>query len=204
MAEHRSIACLPADVYPKHLGATNSPRLYPSSLVVVNPARRRPPKMSMFRAKKLDLGCFVKARTIRDHTKRKVFEEFETERCAPPPPLSRLGRIATIASVLGMTMLTWKQQTSAAVHHPKHDSHAPSARRSPAAADADALLHPPDADPEPLHHGRPGPRCPERLQNVKSEDVQVGLRCLVADGGQFNFRMQAMAGNLPGVKRASW
>lgn len=38
------------------------------------------PIMSMFRAKKLDLGCFVKARTIRDHTKRKVFEEFETER----------------------------------------------------------------------------------------------------------------------------
>jgi hypothetical protein len=39
-----------------------------------------PPIMSMFRAKKLDLGCFVKARTIRDHTKRKVFEEHETER----------------------------------------------------------------------------------------------------------------------------
>lgn len=36
--------------------------------------------MSMFRAKKLDLGCFTKIRTIRDHTKRKVFEEFETER----------------------------------------------------------------------------------------------------------------------------
>lgn len=41
--------------------------------------------MSMFRAKKLDLGCFVKARTIRDHTKRKVFEQFETERCAGSP-----------------------------------------------------------------------------------------------------------------------
>lgn len=38
--------------------------------------------MSMFRAKKLDLGCFVKVRTLRDHTKRKVFEEYETERCA--------------------------------------------------------------------------------------------------------------------------
>ncbi|QPG98652.1 hypothetical protein C2857_007830 [Epichloe festucae Fl1] len=38
--------------------------------------------MSMFRAKKLDLGCFVKARTIRDHTKRKVFEQFEPERQA--------------------------------------------------------------------------------------------------------------------------
>lgn len=38
--------------------------------------------MSMFRAKKLDLGCFVNVRTLRDHTKRKVFEQNETERCA--------------------------------------------------------------------------------------------------------------------------
>lgn len=36
--------------------------------------------MSMFRAKKLDLGCFVNTRVIRDHTKRKVFEQYETER----------------------------------------------------------------------------------------------------------------------------
>lgn len=57
----------------------------------VHSSRKRPPKsptMSMFRAKKLDLGCFVKARTIRDHTKRKVFEQFEPERCADPPPPS--------------------------------------------------------------------------------------------------------------------
>ncbi|KAG9242039.1 putative 37S ribosomal protein MRP2, mitochondrial [Calycina marina] len=38
--------------------------------------------MSMFRAKKLDLGCFVNARVIRDHTKRKVFAEHEAERQA--------------------------------------------------------------------------------------------------------------------------
>lgn len=39
-----------------------------------------PHTMSMFRAKKLDLGCFTKIRNIRDHTKRKVFEQFEPER----------------------------------------------------------------------------------------------------------------------------
>jgi len=39
-----------------------------------------PPKMSMFRAKKLDLGCFVNIKVIRDHTKRKVFEQHEQER----------------------------------------------------------------------------------------------------------------------------
>lgn len=38
--------------------------------------------MSMFRAKKLDLGCFINTRIIRDHTKRKVVEEYEPERCA--------------------------------------------------------------------------------------------------------------------------
>jgi len=42
--------------------------------------------MSMFRAKKLDLGCFVNIKTIRDHSKRKAFEAFETQRCVPPPP----------------------------------------------------------------------------------------------------------------------
>ena len=36
--------------------------------------------MSMFRAKKLDLGCHITARIIRDHTKRKVFAEYEVER----------------------------------------------------------------------------------------------------------------------------
>jgi small subunit ribosomal protein S14 len=38
--------------------------------------------MSFFRAKKLDLGGFVNIKVIRDHTKRKVFEEWEPERYA--------------------------------------------------------------------------------------------------------------------------
>lgn len=36
--------------------------------------------MAQFRAKKLDLGCFVNIMNIRDHTKRKVFEQHEPER----------------------------------------------------------------------------------------------------------------------------
>jgi hypothetical protein len=35
----------------------------------------------MFRAKKLDIGCFVNIKVIRDHTKRKVFAEHETRTC---------------------------------------------------------------------------------------------------------------------------
>jgi len=36
--------------------------------------------MAHFRAKKLDLGGFANVYTIRDHTKRKVFEQHEVER----------------------------------------------------------------------------------------------------------------------------
>ena len=36
--------------------------------------------MSQFRAKRLDLGCFTNIKNIRDHTKRKVFEQHEPER----------------------------------------------------------------------------------------------------------------------------
>lgn len=41
--------------------------------------------MSMFRAKKLDITGYVNIRVIRDHTKRKVFEQHEAERYAPLP-----------------------------------------------------------------------------------------------------------------------
>ena len=39
-----------------------------------------PATMSQFRAKKLDLGCFLNIKIIRDHTKRKTFEQFEPQR----------------------------------------------------------------------------------------------------------------------------
>lgn len=36
--------------------------------------------MSQFRAKKLDIGGFINIKIIRDHTKRKTFEQFEPQR----------------------------------------------------------------------------------------------------------------------------
>ncbi|KAL7918235.1 hypothetical protein ACQKWADRAFT_304666 [Trichoderma austrokoningii] len=113
--------------------------------------------MSMFRAKKLDLGCFVKARTIRDHTKRKVFEEHETERQA----LRYMIRNTTLAPRVRATAQLQLSQMHA--------------------------------------YTRP---------------TQIRNRCIMGGQGRgvlrafkmtrFNFRMEAMAGNLPGVKRASW
>lgn len=36
--------------------------------------------MSQFRAKRLDISGFINPRVIRDHTKRKVVEQYEPER----------------------------------------------------------------------------------------------------------------------------
>jgi small subunit ribosomal protein S14 len=46
--------------------------------------------MAQFRPKKLDLGCFVNIMNIRDHTKRKVFEQHEPERYASSLTQSRI------------------------------------------------------------------------------------------------------------------
>jgi small subunit ribosomal protein S14 len=43
----------------------------------------------MFRAKKLDLGCFTNIRIIRDHSKRKAYEAAEAERYRLPSADSR-------------------------------------------------------------------------------------------------------------------
>lgn len=48
--------------------------------------------MSSARAKKLDLGCFVNIKIIRDHTKRKVYEQYETERYDDMPPREKRPR----------------------------------------------------------------------------------------------------------------
>ncbi|KAI9796689.1 MAG: 40S ribosomal protein mrp2, mitochondrial [Piccolia ochrophora] len=39
-------------------------------------------KTAPFRAKRLDIGCFINVRVLRDHSKRKAFAQHETERQA--------------------------------------------------------------------------------------------------------------------------
>ncbi|KAK0759451.1 hypothetical protein N5P37_007639 [Trichoderma harzianum] len=122
-----------------------------------SPKHTRQPNMSMFRAKKLDLGCFVKARTIRDHTKRKVFEEHEAERQA-------------LRYVIRNTTLPPRTRATAQLQL--------------------SQMH------------------------CYTRPTQIRNRCIMGGQGRgvlrafkmtrFNFRMEAMAGNLPGVKRASW
>lgn len=52
----------------------------------------------MFRSKKLDLGGFVNIKVIRDHTKRKVFEQNETERSVTTQPVYKTAILMILAS----------------------------------------------------------------------------------------------------------
>ncbi|KAI0475886.1 glucocorticoid receptor-like (DNA-binding domain) [Xylariaceae sp. FL0804] len=113
--------------------------------------------MSMFRAKKLDIGCCVNIRSIRDHSKRKAFAAYEPERQAlryiirntTLPPRTRAEAQLQLAQ---MHPYTWPVQING--------------------------------------------RC---IMGGKSRGVMRDFKL-----SRYNFRMQALAGNLPGVRKASW
>jgi len=113
--------------------------------------------MSMFRSKKLDLGCFVNIKVIRDHTKRKVFAEHEPERQA----LRYIIRNLTL----------------------------------PARTRAQAQLQ-----LSQMH-------CYTRATQIRNRCIEGGKgRGVLRDFKmtRYNFRVNALAGSLPGVKKASW
>ncbi|KAL5343427.1 hypothetical protein BJX70DRAFT_393991 [Aspergillus crustosus] len=113
--------------------------------------------MSHFRSKKLDLGGFVNARIIRDHTKRKVFEQNEPERQA-------------LRYIIRNTTLPQRARAQAQLQL--------------------AQMH---------AYTRP--------TQIKNRCVAGGIARFVFRDfrlARFQFRMQALAGELPGVKKASW
>ncbi|TVY36621.1 37S ribosomal protein MRP2, mitochondrial [Lachnellula occidentalis] len=113
--------------------------------------------MSMFRSKKLDLGCFVNIKVIRDHTKRKVFAENEPERQA-------LRYIIRNLSLPQRTRAQAQLQLS--------------------------QMH-----------------CYTRPTQIRNRCIEGGKgRGVLRDFKmtRYMFRMHALAGNLPGVKKASW
>ncbi|SPN99983.1 probable ribosomal protein S14 precursor, mitochondrial [Cephalotrichum gorgonifer] len=113
--------------------------------------------MSMFRAKKLDLSCFVNTRIIRDHTKRKVFEQSEPERQA-------------LRYVIRNTTL-------------------------PARVRAEAQL-----ELSQMHAYTRGTQIRNRcILGGKTRGILRDFKL-----SRYNFRMQALEGNIPGVKKASW
>ncbi|EMC98050.1 hypothetical protein BAUCODRAFT_32054 [Baudoinia panamericana UAMH 10762] len=113
--------------------------------------------MAQFRARKLDLGCFVNIKIIRDHTKRKVFEEHEPERQA----LRYLVRNTSLP------------------------------QRTRAQAQLQLTQMHPYTSPTKIKN-----RC---IMGGKGRGVSRAFRM-----ARFQFRMNALAGRLPGVKKASW
>ncbi|KFY36711.1 hypothetical protein V495_07657 [Pseudogymnoascus sp. VKM F-4514 (FW-929)] len=111
----------------------------------------------MFRSKKLDLGCFVNIKVIRDHTKRKVFAEHETERQA----LRYIIRNVTL----------------------------PNRMRAQAQLELSQM------------------HCYTRPSQIRNRCIEGGKgRGVLRDFkmSRYNFRMHALAGDIPGVKKASW
>ncbi|KAK5131274.1 hypothetical protein LTR08_001179 [Meristemomyces frigidus] len=113
--------------------------------------------MAHFRAKKLDLGCFTNIKIIRDHTKRKVFEENEPERQA-------------LRYVIRNTSLPQRTRAQAQLQLTQ--------------------------------------------MHCYTRPTQIRNRCIMGGKGRgvfrdfrmarYCFRMAALAGKLPGVKKASW
>ncbi|KAF2839006.1 glucocorticoid receptor-like (DNA-binding domain) [Patellaria atrata CBS 101060] len=113
--------------------------------------------MAQFRAKKLDLGCFVNVRNIRDHTKRKVFAEHEAERQA-------------LRYIIRNTSLSQRARAQAQLQLTQ------------------------------MH-------CYTRSTQIKNRCIMGGKgRGIMSDFnmGRYQFRINALAGNIPGVKKASW
>ncbi|KAK1775349.1 hypothetical protein QBC45DRAFT_422542 [Copromyces sp. CBS 386.78] len=113
--------------------------------------------MSMFRAKKLDLGCFTNIRVLRDHAKRKAFVEAEPERQA-------------LRYVIRNTTLPARTRAVAQLQLTQMHAY---------------------TRPTQIRN-----RC---TFGGKSRGVLRDFKMT-----RYNFRMNALMGNLPGVKKASW
>ncbi|QIW99320.1 hypothetical protein AMS68_004838 [Peltaster fructicola] len=113
--------------------------------------------MSQFRPKKLDLGCFINSKIIRDHTKRKVFMQNEPERQA-------------LRYIIRNTSLPQRTRAQAQLQLTQ------------------------------MH-------CYTKRTQMKSRCIMGGKgRGILNDFrmSRYQFRMNALAGLLPGVKKASW
>ncbi|KAL1959832.1 hypothetical protein VTO42DRAFT_977 [Malbranchea cinnamomea] len=113
--------------------------------------------MAQFRAKRLDLTGHVTPRIIRDHTKRKVFMEYEPERQA-------------LRYIIRNTSLPLRIRAQAQLKL--------------------SQMH-----------------CYTRSTQIKNRCIAGDVaRSVIRDFklGRYQFRQQALAGELPGVKKASW
>ena len=142
----------------------------------------------MFRSKKMDLGCFINIKVIRDHTKRKVYAGHETERYAfaRPRPQSKiafqhpLGDLRLSSSPGAFLLMRPSQQASPSICHPQPEPPSTNPRRRPTRIDPDALLHTSHPDSQSLYNGRKGKRYSAGFQDVKGTFGRISRRRLTA------------------------
>ncbi|KAI9812693.1 MAG: 40S ribosomal protein mrp2, mitochondrial [Thelocarpon impressellum] len=113
--------------------------------------------MAEFRSKVLDIASFINVRVLRDHTKRKVFAQHETERQA-------------LRYIIRNTTLPQRMRAQAQLELSQMHAY---------------------TRPTQIRN-----RC---IEGGKGRGVLSAFRM-----ARYPFRMNALAGNLPGVKKASW
>ncbi|CAF9930815.1 MAG: 40S ribosomal protein mrp2, mitochondrial [Heterodermia speciosa] len=135
--------------------------------------------MAQFRSKKLDLSGFVNIKIIRDHTKRKVVEKYETERYA----------IFTIRAALWNSTLKLLIRRQA-LRYIIRNTTLPGRTR----AQAQLQLSQMHCYTRPTQIKN---RCIEggKGRGVLGKDFRMARYC---------FRLNALEGNIPGVRKASW
>ncbi|CAD0109935.1 unnamed protein product [Aureobasidium uvarum] len=155
--------------------------------------------MSMFRSKKLDLGGFVNIKVIRDHTKRKVFEQNETERLVEhmlPSSLLHSKLIEcdyrqALRYIIRNTLLPQRARAQAQLQLSQmHCYTRPTQIKNRCIAGG---------------KGR-GVFRDFRMARVRLilDDKRAHESTILTSLLQYQFRMHALAGQLPGVKKASW
>lgn len=186
--------------------------------------------MSLYRAKKLDIGCFVNTMIIRDHTKRKVFEAHETERYAlaflssPRRPETRQVFVDDMRETdrVGAVVLLYRQ----ALRYIVRNTQLTPRERAEAhiqLAQMHAYMNPTQIRNRCTLGGKGRGVFRDFKMSRVGQMLSASARLLegqcwsrkrvgyfVRSGvltkcvWQYNFRMQALAGALPGVQKASW
>jgi len=147
--------------------------------------------MAQFRAKRLDLGGFINIKIIRDHTKRKVFEQFEPQRQALRYLIRNTGLPQSIRSRAQLELSQMHSYTRPT--QIKNRCVMGGVGRGVFRAFRMGRVSLVTIDE---HHPR----------KVLLHPSLVSIHVATADHlcVQYQFRMNALAGNLPGVKKASW
>ncbi|KAK2808979.1 hypothetical protein FQN50_004253 [Emmonsiellopsis sp. PD_5] len=147
--------------------------------------------MSQFRAKRLDIAGYINPRIIRDHTKRQVFKQFEPER--------QVLRYLIRNTALPMRVRAQAQLKLSQMHCYTNPTQIKN--RCTAGGIARGVFRDFRMARVSLLHSHFANVYILALKIVLDKSF---LLTAYLSPQQFQFRMHALAGDLPGVKKASW